>query len=234
MPRIPRLVIPGVPHHITHRGNNRERVFNNDSDHRAYLELLQKYAPEHGLAIMGYCLMPNHIHLVAIPNDQDSLAKVLGRAHARYAQLFNWRHNRCGHLWQGRYFSCALDEAHLVAAMRYVERNPARAGMVELPWDYHWSSAISHLGQRDLFGLLELEKWSKEWPPEVWREMLLQSEEEKQLAALRQCTRTSRPLGSESFISELEALLGRRIRPLPTGRPRRPRYKRSLQKCAQK
>ena len=115
-------------------------------------------------------------------------------------------HDRAGHLWQERFFSCALDDTHLVVAMRYVERNPVRAGMVQLAWDYPWSSAAAHIGRGDFFGLLDLAVWSKHWSSQEWKAMLLESEEEKQLVALRQCTRAGKPFGSQEFIGKLEKM----------------------------
>ena len=206
MPRTARLVIPEVPYHITHRGNNREQIFFFDTDYKTYLELLREYSRQAGLTILGYCLMPNHIHLIGIPGNKDAPAKALGHTHSRYAQLFNLHHKRGGHLWQDRFFSCALDDTHLVVAMRYVERNPVRAGMVQLAWDYSWSSAAAHIGRGDFFGLLDLAAWSKHWPPQDWREMLLEPEKEKQLVALRQCTRAGKPFGSQEFIGKLEKM----------------------------
>ena len=206
MPRTARLVIPEVPYHITHRGNNRQQIFCYDNDYKTYLELLRDYAREERLTVLGYCLMPNHIHLIGIPSSQDSLAKALGQAQFRYAQLFNLRRNRGGHLWQDRFYSCALADSHLVLAMRYVERNPVRAGIVRLAWDYSWSSAAAHIGRGDFYGLLDLSAWRKYWSPEDWQEMLLQSEEEKQLTALRLCTRAGKPFGSKEFISKLAEL----------------------------
>ena len=149
MSRTARLVIPEVPYHITHRGNNREQIFFYDTDYKKYLELLREHSRQVDLTILGYCLMPNHIHLIGVPGHKAALAQALGQAHSCYAQLFNLRHNRGGHLWQDRFFSCALDDAQLVVAMRYVERNPVRAGLVQLAWDYSWSSAAVHVGRGD-------------------------------------------------------------------------------------
>ncbi len=124
MPRLARIAIPGVPHHVTQRGNNRQDIFFAVEDRSFYLEWLAKYASEAGLDILGYCLMTNHIHLVVVPHEEDSLADGLGRAHWRYSQMVNRLHGRSGHLWQGRFFSCALDDEHAYGALAYVERNP--------------------------------------------------------------------------------------------------------------
>jgi len=164
MPRIARIVLPGLPHHVTQRGNNRQDVFFVDDDRRAYLQILGEQSERYGLAVLGYCLMANHVHLIATPSGEDSLAKAVGRTDFLYTQYIHRLHGRSGHLWQNRFFSCALDEPHLWAALR----------------------------ARD---------------------------DETQAAGLRRSTCRGRPLGSDGFLSKLEHRLGRRLRPLPVGRP---------------
>ena len=131
MSRVARIVAPGFPHHVTQRGNRRADVFEADTDYEAYLRFLKRYAGKRGLSIWVYCLMRNHIHLVAVPLRAESLGQALRDAHTVYAMYFNSRTQLSGHVWQGRFYSCPLDETHLWAAVRYVERNPVRAGMVE-------------------------------------------------------------------------------------------------------
>ncbi len=134
MPRMARVVAVGLPHHITQRGNYRQDVFLNADDKGRYLAWVQEYSVKYNLSILAYCLMQNHIHFIAIPNQPDSLARAFNSAHMRYSQYFNSKLKRRGHLWQGRFYSCVLDESHLVLAARYIERNPVRAGLVEKPW----------------------------------------------------------------------------------------------------
>ncbi|UCD00360.1 MAG: transposase, partial [Phycisphaerales bacterium] len=133
MPRLARTVAVGFAHHITQRGNNRYDVFFVDDDRRVYLELLKEQADKYGLDLVGYCLMSNHVHLIAIPHAEDALAKAVGRTHFRYAQYINRFHRRSGHLWQGRFYSCALDKRHFWLAMKYVELNPVRAKLCRKP-----------------------------------------------------------------------------------------------------
>ena len=149
MPRIARIVVPGCAHHVTQRGNNHQDVFFVDDDRRVYLGLLKRAAAQYGLLIHGYCLMTNHIHLVATPKEEDSLAKALGRTHFAYAQYVNRLHGRSGHLWQSRFFSCTLDEDHFWAALLYIEQNPVRARICRMPWRFAWSSAEAHVGEGD-------------------------------------------------------------------------------------
>jgi putative transposase len=146
MARFARAVAVGCAHHITQRGIDRQRVFFTDADRRTYLDLLGAYARQARLRVLAYCLMDNHIHLLAVPDEPASLAVALRRAHGRYALYLNARRRRTGHLWQNRFYSCALDERHLWIALRYVERNPVRASLVTRAEKYEWSSAAAHLG----------------------------------------------------------------------------------------
>ena len=222
MPRVARIVIPNCSHHITQRGNNRQDVFFVADDRDTYLELLLEEAQKHGLAVEGYCLMTNHIHLIATPESEESLARALGRTHFRYTQYINRFHKRSGHLWQNRFYSCALDDEHYWTAMAYVEQNPVRARMVRLPWRYRWSSASSHCGlARDRSELLDLATWNESLAGEDWKVTLTEMLDERVLSGIRLNTHRGRPLGSDRFLSKIEALVGRRLRPLPVGRPRK-------------
>jgi len=219
MSRLARIVVPGVPHHVTQRGNNRQRVFFTDDDRRFYLNLLKENAERFSLAVSAYCLMPNHVHLVVTPAAADSLAKAVGRTDFGYTQYLNRSHRRSGHLWQSRFFSCPLEDSHLWRAIRYVERNPLRAGLVRAASRFEWSSAGAHVGEADETGLLDLEAWRREWKPGRWAEALRDADE-KGVAALRASTRVGRPFGETSFLDQLERELARPIRALPVGRPR--------------
>jgi putative transposase len=221
MARIARVVIPGVPHHITQRGNNAQDLFFVDDDREAYLELLERQCERYGLEVLGYCLMTNHVHLVARPFTHESLANAIGRTHFVYTQYINRLHGRRGHLWQNRFYSCALDEAHLWSALRYVERNPVRARMVRCAWEYAWSSAAAHTGGADRAVLIDVEAWRHMSRGVDWREMLTQPEDEDVAKNIRLNTRTGRPLGNDRFLSKVETLLGRRVRALPVGRPKK-------------
>ncbi|HNR30634.1 MAG TPA: transposase, partial [Candidatus Hydrogenedentes bacterium] len=174
MPRTARVVIPGAPHHVTQRGNNRQQVFFEDADYDKYLRLLHEQSRKYGLTIHSYCLMPNHVHLVATPATEEGLANAVGRTHSFYARYFNWRRNQSGHLWQGRFFCCVLDEPHTMAAMLYTERNPVRAGLVQRAWDHPWSSAHAHVNVTDPWGLLEWGLWGNLFlgGGDTWAELL--------------------------------------------------------------
>jgi putative transposase len=221
MPRLARIVLPGVPHHVTQRGNNRQDVFFVDDDRRVYLDLLHEQSERFGLKIEGYCLMGNHVHLVATPSGEESLAKAIGRTDFLYTQYVNRLHQRSGHLWQNRFYSCALDDVHLWRALCYVERNPVRAGLARRAWEYPWSSAGAHTGGADASGLLDLGEWARLWGPGKWRTELTSPEDAQGVSRIRLSTHRGRPLGSDSFLSKLEHRLGRRLRPLPVGRPKK-------------
>jgi putative transposase len=172
MPRIARIILEQIPYHITQRGNARQQLFFDAQDYRLYLDLLWDRSKAAGLGILAYCLMPNHVHLIAVPERGDSMAAALGRTHASFARYFNLRQRACGHVWQSRYFSCPLDDAHLWAAMAYVERNPVRAGMVERAELFRWSTAGLRLGARPGDGRVELARWAAQYSREQWRQAL--------------------------------------------------------------
>ena len=149
MPRVARLVVPNIPHHVTQRGNRRQQTFFDAGDYRRYLSLMADACKAAAVEVWAYCLMPNHVHLIAVPGDEAALAQAMGSAHRRYTNDINRRHGWRGYLWQGRFISSPMDEAHLIAAARYVELNPVRAGLAADPADYPWSSAAAHLAGRD-------------------------------------------------------------------------------------
>ena len=149
MARLARLVVPGLPHHVTQRGNRRQQTFFGEDDYAAYLQLMAEWCRERGVDVWAYCLMPNHVHLIAVPQAEDSLARAIGEAHRRSTRRISFREKWRGYLWQGRFASFVLDEPYLLAAARYVELNPLRAGLVADAADWRWSSAGPHLSRRD-------------------------------------------------------------------------------------
>lgn len=221
MPRTARIAIVDVPHHITQRGNNRQDVFFVDDDRRVYLSILKEQSEKYDLEILGWCLMTNHIHFVARPARPESLAKSLGRTHLRYAQYINRLHGRSGHLWQNRFFSCPLGREHFWQALRYTEQNPVRAGVVRLAWKYAWSSAAAHISGEDTTGLLNLSYWRQISAQVDWRQALEKVQAKEMVERIRLSTHTGRPLAGDSFISKLEKVLNKRLRPLPIGRPKK-------------
>jgi putative transposase len=220
MPRSARIVIPQIPHHICQRGNRRDDVFLDDSDRITYLDIIQKQCARFGLMIHGYCLMSNHVHLVATPSMDDSLAKAVGQAHHLYSKAFNMKYNQVGHAWHSRFYSCPLDNSHLVSAMLYVDRNPVRAGLVGKPWEWKWSSASAHLGETDKNGLLDFEWWSSFAQKTSWKKLIQLKQNLSEIEEIRSHTQSGRPLGSEEFINHIESILGYPVRLNPRGRPK--------------
>ncbi len=208
MPRNSRAVAIGYPHHITQRGNNREPVFFDDHDRRTYLGLLKHYAQEYQTHIQAYCLMPNHIHLLVVPQTTDALALCIGRTNLVYTRHVNRKYYRSGRVWQNRFYSCIVDsDAHLWSVARYIENNPVKAALVATAVEYHWSSARCHLeGKPDAF--LSGSRWLKSEEREDYR--LFVTENEGRVAdMINQATRSGRPFCRAETMISLEKLLGR-------------------------
>jgi putative transposase len=197
MARLARVIASDTPHHVTQRGNARRFILETDADRSVYLQLLRQYARLHGLRLLGYCLMSNHVHLVIAPPRPDSLALALKYTHGRYAAYFNTRYLSSGHVWQGRYYSCPLDQAHLWAALRYTELNPVRAGMVDGAAAYPWSSAGVHCSTAEDDGMLDLGSWRELWQPRDWRDYLGAGDTAQEDDLIRRCTHTGRPPDQE-------------------------------------
>jgi putative transposase len=219
MPRIARIVAAGVPHHVTQRGNRRQQTFFCEEDYKAYLTFMSEWCRKSRVEIWAYCLMPNHVHLIAVPDNGQGLRSAIGEAHKRYSRMVNAREGWKGHLWQGRFFSYPLDESHLLAAVRYIEMNPVRAGLVDSPDSYPWSSAGPHLKGHD-------DALVKARPlldrVDSWRPFLSSTILEKEKSSFKRHERTGRPLGDPEFISQIEQKLNRIIqRRKPGPKPRK-------------
>lgn len=222
MPRLPRTVFADLPHHVIQRGNRREDIFFTDEDREAYLSWLKEYSEKHQVEILAYCLMTNHIHLVVVPASEDGLQRVLKPLHMRYAQRINRERGWKGHLWQGRFFSSPLDDAYLWAAVRYVERNPVRAGMVRRAENYRWSSAAAHCGKETDKLIDPKSGWNKKFTSiEDWSTWLAEGDETDEIQTLRKNIEKGLPCGAESFIKRLSKLVGRELTSRPQGRPKK-------------
>ena len=173
------------------------------------------------VAVLGYCLMSNHVHVVAIPRRPEALAEAFHRVHGRYASYWNVAHSGSGHVGQGRFYSCPMEAGHLWAALRYTELNPVRAGLVAEAAAWPWSTAAAHCGTGAPDECLDLARWRKQWSESTWRTFLQQGETESELLAIRRATQSGRPLGSADFIRELESSTQRRLLPQKGGRPRK-------------
>lgn len=215
MARLARLVIPGIPYHVTQRGNRRQRTFFEEEDQALYLDLLSSAASRAEARIWAYCLMPNHVHIIIVPGDADGLRRTFADAYRRYTSFINARHRWTGHLWQGRFGAVAMDEAHLAASARYVPLNPVRAGLCARAEEWRWSSARAHLAGED-DGVVEVAPLLERVG--CFRTFLGEPEDQQATRALR-CSETSGPpVGDSVWIAELEARSGRVLAP----RKRRP------------
>jgi putative transposase len=208
MPRAARIVVPHQPHHVVQRGNRRQAVFFADGDYALYKRLLAEQCEAAGVAIWAWCLMPNHVHLMAVPAAVGGLAVAIGETHKRYTREINRRHGWVGHLWQGRFSSCPMDEPHALMAARYIERNPDRARLVLRPEDWRWSSTRAHLEGIDdgLTSHSTLEDLVKDW-----RAYLDDTPPSWEADRLRRHVRTGRPLGGEQLLAAAEKATGRTL-----------------------
>ncbi len=205
MPRMARIVIPNYPYHVTQRGNRRQKTFFHDEDYRYYIELMSEFSLKSGTEIWAYCLMPNHVHLVMMPVEEDGLRATLGEAHRRYTRYVNFREGWRGHLWQERFHALTMDEDYLLSTVRYVERNPVVAALCNHPEEWEWSSARAHIKGEDdelvrvkpMMGRID-----------DWEKYLSATDSSSQINQIKQHTRTGRPLGNMEFIRKLGAIAG--------------------------
>ncbi len=223
MARLPRIGLPGIPHHIIQRGNNRQACFASDEDFAAYVYWLEKYARKFRVEIHAWVLMTNHVHLLATPETEGSISRLMQTLGRFYVRYFNYTYKRTGTLWEGRFKSCVVDaDNYLLICQRYIELNPVRAGMVEAPKDYAWSSyRVNGLGQP-----------AKLWTPhpvyrrlgktvaertEAYRELFRGQFDATILNQVRQATNQGMALGNDRFKQEVERLTGRRVVALKRG-----------------
>ena len=221
MARLARIVIPQVPHHVTQRGNRRLPVFFGDADRAAYLSLLTEACAAQRTVCLAWCLMDNHLHLILTPQTADGLRATLGEAHRRYSRRINFREGWRGFLFQGRFASYPMDDAHLLAAVRYVENNPVAAGMVARAQDWRWSSARSHVaGKRaaddPLTDVAALGSHVRNWRAylKLGAEAM---DDPATVAAIEARIRTGRPLASPEWIAAAEAAIERKLGPQRRG-----------------
>ena len=214
MSRLARLVVPGLPHHITQRGNGRAQVFFGEDDYALYRALLAQSCRAAGVEVWAWVLMPNHVHLILAPSDPDGLRRALAQVHRRYAGHIHARLKRTGHFWQGRFGAVVMDETHLAAALRYVALNPVRAGLVGQARDWPWSSVHAHLAAQD-DGITAVAPVLSRYPD--FAAFIGQAPDPTALRRLRQAETIGRPLGDDAFITELETRSHRCLKPEKPG-----------------
>ncbi len=210
MARTSRLVVPGLPHHVTQRGTRRQPIFLKPGDEKLYLQMLLEECGKAAVEIWAYCLMPNHVHLIATPGREDGLARAIGETHRQYAGLVNRREEWAGHLFQDRFSSSVMDERHLIAAFRYIALNPVRAGLVERPQDWPWSSVHAHLLRRDgrlvrVAPLLDrVEDVESLFAPDPH----IDTRWAKEIGAIRAAAKGNEPVGAREFVARLRTTSG--------------------------
>ena len=206
MARVARVVAARYPHHITQRGNRRQHTFFAEEDYQVYISLLSEWCKRCSVEIWAYCLMSNHVHLIAVPQDADGLRQAIGQTHRRYTRYINFQKGWRGYLWQGRFGSYLMDQSHLLAAARYIEMNPVAAKVVSRPEEYRWSSAKAHLEGRDdrLVKVAPLLQMIGNWQEYLTRQPL-----EQEVKAILAHERSGKPLGDQEFISRVGHILGR-------------------------
>jgi len=214
MARLARLVIPGLPHLVTQRGNGRARTFFGDDDYGLYRDLLAEHCGAAGVEVWAWCLMPNHVHLILVPSDADGLRRALSGVHRRYAGIIHARRRRTGHFWQGRFGSVVMDEDHLAAALRYVSLNPVRARLVARARDWRWSSTRAHLTGKD-DGVTARAPVHRRFPR--FAELLALKPDIDLYARLRAAESIGRPLGDDRFLARIERLTGLSLKPRKRG-----------------
>jgi putative transposase len=219
MARLPRVVIPGIPHHVTQRGNGRQKTFFEEGDYALYLDLLAQAAERAHAEVWAYCLMPNHVHIILTPSDEDGLRRAFGELHRRYTGYVNARRRTTGHLWQGRFSSVAMDEAHFVTALRYVALNPVRARLVKRPEDWAWSSTRALIAGTDDHVVKVAPALARvgDFAAFLGEDF----DEALSYAALRKAESVGRPVGSAEWLAEMEERSGLALAPRKRGPKRR-------------
>lgn len=219
MGRLKRIVLPGWAHHITHRGNHRQNIFYSDYDRQIYLSMLDKYFRHYELKLIGYCLMDNHVHHLAIPKYKSSLSDGIGYLHRDFSRWQNLQHNQTGHLWQDRFFSCPVAEEFVWKVLSYIELNRVRAGLVEKAWNWEWCSASEHINGSDHTGLLDMNLWKEHFNGKSWEAFLEDALMEKLVPrSIRKATYNGHPFASIDVLKKIELELGSPILPQKRGR----------------
>ncbi|MES2297495.1 MAG: transposase [Pseudomonadota bacterium] len=225
MARLPRLVIPSQPHHVIQRGNNRQPIFHDEADYRAFLGWLREAAKNWKVAIHAYVLMPNHLHLLVSPSDEGGLAQMMQWVGRHYVPYFNHKYGRSGSLWQGRFKTSLVDsERYFLVCSRYIELNPVRAQLVSAPQDYPWSSYAHHAGVRPdgmitdhaLYWSLGNTPFDREAAYIALTQQSLSTEE---VGSINQAVLKGWPLGSDAFKMDLQHKIKRQVLPAKRGRP---------------
>lgn len=220
MPRVARIINPGYPHHITQRGNNKQLIFRTLEDGYLYIKLLKKHLQDENCRLNAYCLMPNHIHLLLIPEQNNSLSKAMHKISLSYTRYINKKYDRTGRLWESRFFSSTIDrETYLWAVCRYIEQNPLRAGLTDNPFEYRWSSAKINAGLVEPGFLKPV--WEEYLDNPEYSHLLIKPLKKETIEKIRKNTSKGTPLGSKEFLNKMSTKFGKKVIPRPRGNPRK-------------
>lgn len=226
MARLPRLTVPGYPHHIIQRGNNRQAIFVSPDDYELLLSLIDEHARKQRVAVHAYVLMSNHFHLLATPETEEGIPQMMQAVGRRYVRNFNLRHARTGTLWEGRYRSTLIQaERHLLACMVYMDLNPVRASMVADPEDYRWSSHQHYIGRRadklitphPLYWELGNTPFARD---EAYLALVRSGISDKEKQALTESAMRGWALGEPDYVADLQRRTARRVVRAQAGRPK--------------
>ena len=228
MARLQRVVLPGYPLHMMVRGHNSQDIFTTDEEKKSYLEWLRDAAREYELAIHAYALMPNHVHILATPKTSLSASKVMQSIGRRYAQLFNLTHGSSGTVWEGRFKSCLIDpDAYFLMVQKYIEQNPVRAGLVQKPEEWAWSSYQHHAGSETIPWISDHSSyWAIANTPferqMAWQKTVLEPLGSNDIEKVSKHLSYGWPLGSDVFLKQLASKTSRPLQPRLAGRPKKP------------
>jgi len=219
MSRRLRRIIPGIPYHVTHRGNHREAILSDDECRAIYVSIMRQWQHRTNVQVAAFVLMPNHVHFICVSPTETALSRWIQHGHREYSKWLNTERGAGGHNWEGRFFSVPMDDEHCLNALRYVEQNPVAARMVQRAWDWRWSSAAHHCGLGPQPSLLDLDLRPAGMTAPAWRQALLEPSAADFRARLHECMAQRSGLGSDGWAESLKAAHGVDVRAPRRGRP---------------
>jgi putative transposase len=225
MSRRKRVIIPGLPYHVTHRGNHREAILSTSEQRAMYVRIMLRWQAKTGVTVAAFVIMPNHVHFIVVVPTPQALARWIGNGHREYSKWLNTVRETNGHNWEERYYAVVMDPEHCLNALRYIEQNPVAAGLARHPWEWHWSSAAHHCGFGGKPALLNGDLRPDGISSEQWKAALLTESAESFRRRLHECSGRGIALADPAWATAMEALHGVRLLPGKPGRPRtgRPR-----------
>lgn len=234
MPRMghrPRIIVPGLPYHVTHRANHRSPIFQTDQQRATYVTIMLRWQKRTGVRIAAFVIMSNHVHFVIVAPTETALSAWIRNGHREYSLWLNTEAGTSGQNWEGRFYSVLMDESHCLNALRYVEQNPVRARLVAHPCDWHWSSAAWHAGRGPKPEFLNIDLRPPSTTEDSWRQFLEATQDETFGIALRECQGTGKPFAAEAWLRRKEREL--EITLVHAGKARKAATRRGAPPCGQ-